>query len=88
MALAAIAASAETSPAASDFPAKGEISVEQKKKKFRENEESFKKNCPFGGNLNPPMGVLCLTVCFSWLIRGGVAPVAGPIRSSSLGSVK
>lgn len=34
------------------------------------------------------MGVLCLSVCFSWLIRGGVAPTAGPISSPSLGSVK
>ena len=37
---------------------------------------------------NPPMGVLCLSDCFSWLIRGGVAPAAGPISSPSLGSVK
>lgn len=34
------------------------------------------------------MGVLCLRVCFSWLIRGGVAPTTGPISSPSLGSVK
>lgn len=39
-------------------------------------------------NVNPPMGVLCLSVCFSWLIRGGVAPTTGPISSPSLGSVK
>lgn len=37
---------------------------------------------------NRPMGVLCLSVCFSWLMRGGVAPTAGPISSPSLGSVK
>lgn len=37
---------------------------------------------------NPPMGVLCLSVCFSWLIRGGVAPTTGPISSPSFGSVK
>lgn len=34
------------------------------------------------------MGVLCLSVRFSWLIKGGVAPTAGPISSPSLGSVK
>lgn len=39
-------------------------------------------------NKNPPMGVLCLSVCFSWLISGGVAPTTGPISSPSLGSVK
>lgn len=38
--------------------------------------------------LDPPIGVLCLSVCFSWLMRGGVAPTAGPISSPSLGSVK
>lgn len=43
MALAAIATSADTSPAASDFSAKGEISVEHvvQKNKFRKNEGSF-----------------------------------------------
>lgn len=35
-----------------------------------------------------PMGVLCLSVCFSWLISGGVAPTTGPIKSPSLGRVK
>lgn len=34
------------------------------------------------------MGVLCLSVCFSWLISGGVAPTTGPIKSPSLGRVK
>lgn len=34
------------------------------------------------------MGVLCLSVWLSWLIRGGVAPMAAPISSPSLGSVK
>lgn len=34
------------------------------------------------------MGVLCLSVCFSWLMRGGVTPTAGPISSPSLGRVK
>lgn len=34
------------------------------------------------------MGVLCLSVCFSWLIRGGVTPTTGPISSPSLGRVK
>ena len=38
--------------------------------------------------MNRPMGVLCLSVCFSWFISGGVAPTAGPINSPSLGSVK
>lgn len=42
----------------------------------------------FSSLLNPPMGVLCLSVCFSWLIRGGVTPTTGPISSPSLGSVK
>lgn len=34
------------------------------------------------------MGVLCLSVLFSWGRRGGVAPGAGPISSPSFGRVK
>lgn len=51
MALAAIATATGTSPAASDFPAKEEISVERvgQKEKFRENEESFSKRSVGGG---------------------------------------
>lgn len=39
-------------------------------------------------SLDPPIGVLCLSVLFNWERKGGVAPTAGPISSPSLGRVK
>lgn len=89
MALAAIAASADTSPARSDFSEKDLSSAGETFQKLHIVTCYLRcmRTCTWRQK-GPPMGVLCLSVCFNWLIRGGVTPTTGPISSPSLGSVK
>lgn len=96
---ATMALAADTSPTTSDFSEKDVISAGKQDQSRNHNVTSgFRRGNKHMNerglvfelvqHLDPPIGVLCLSVCFSWLMRGGVAPTAGPISSPSLGRVK